>query len=350
MYLLAFESSCDETSVAVLDNNMVLSNIVSTQLFHAKYGGVIPELAARSHLSMIDELTKEALIKADISIGDIDLFAVTTEPGLVGALLVGSNYAKGLALKYNKPIIPINHIQGHLYSGHLQDESLGFPCISLVVSGGHTTIFKVDGFNEYSILGSTIDDAAGEAFDKVAKMLGLPYPGGAEVDKLAKLGNADKFDFPKSFYHLDNYNFSFSGLKTSVRYFLQKNYPDKSYDNDINDICASVQKSIVDVLVHKTIKACKNYNIKSISISGGVSANSKLREEFQSKADQNNFKLVIPDITYCIDNAAMIGFIANEKFKENYKEIGNSTNNSTKIQSDRFKFTVSSNSIRAINS
>lgn len=356
MYILAIESSCDETSIAVLKENKVLSNVVATQYFHANYGGVIPELAAREHLSTISQITKESLNEAKIEINEIDSLAVTSEPGLVGALLVGSNFAKGLAIKYNIPIVPINHIEGHLYSGHLQDETLGFPCISMVVSGGHTSIFLVEDYNNYKVIGSTIDDAAGEAFDKIAKMLGLDYPGGVLIDKLAKTGNPKRFDFPRSMYHSNDYNFSFSGLKTSVRYFLQKNYKNKddnkidlnneNLKNDLNDIAASAQEAIVDVLVHKLLKACENYNISNLTISGGVSANSRLREILISETNKRNIKLVIPDITYCIDNAAMIGFIAFQKQKNKL------AHNSTKIQSlknETLKFTVNSFAIRAKN-
>lgn len=356
MNILAIESSCDETSIAILKDNVVLSNVVATQYFHAKYGGVIPELAAREHLSTINQITNESLKKANLTINEIDSVAVTSEPGLVGALLVGSNFAKGLAIKYNIPITPINHIEGHLYSGHLQDDTLGFPCISMVVSGGHTSIFLVDDFENYKVIGSTIDDAAGEAFDKIAKMLGLDYPGGVLIDKLSKKGNSNRFDFPRSMYHTNDYNFSFSGLKTSVRYFLQKNYKTKD-DNkidlnnpklkdDINDIAASAQEAIVDVLVHKLIKACENYKIANLTISGGVSANSKLREKLLIETNKRNIKLVIPDITYCIDNAAMIGFIAYQKQKT---KLSQNSNNVMNLKNESLKFTVNSFAIRAKN-
>jgi N6-L-threonylcarbamoyladenine synthase len=367
MKILAFESSCDETAVSIVENGLILSNIVSTQLVHSKFGGVIPEIAARTHLKDIFKLTQISLKEAATSIKDINYLAVTTSPGLVGSLLVGSNFAKGLAIKYNLPIIPINHIEGHLYSGNLQDNSLKFPLISLVVSGGHTSIFLVNSYNNYEILGSTIDDAAGEAFDKIAKMLGLPYPGGAKLDELAKLGNSNKFDFPRSMIHSKDYNFSFSGLKTSVRYFLQKEYnldPNK-FHNDLNDICASAQEAIVDVLVHKTIKACINNKVKHLTISGGVSANSLLRSSILESAKKHNIKVVIPDLGYCIDNAAMIGFLAYQKIidinkekKENlHKNYLNKPNsNETKenfnenIEKNDFynlSFNVSSNHIRA---
>lgn len=344
IYTLAIESSCDETSVAILENQEVLSNIVSTQYFHSIYGGVIPELAARTHLAAIAGITQSALTQANLSITDINSIAVTSEPGLVGALLVGSNFAKGLSLKYQIPIYPINHIEGHLYSGHLQENNFGFPCISMVVSGGHTTIFLVKSYFEYEILGSTIDDAAGEAFDKIAKMLGLDYPGGALIDKLAKLGDKDKYSFPRSMKNTNDYNFSFSGLKTSVRYFLQKNFPNGDFINEINNIAASAQEAIVDVLTHKVIKVATSYNIKNISISGGVSANSRLREKLEQETQRLQINLVSPELEYCIDNAAMIGFIA---YKKHIQQGDNSQETNNQLNPGQLKYSVRSYALRA---
>ena len=238
MKILAIESSCDETSAAVIENGVVFSNVISTQLFHSLYGGVIPELASRAHLKALSLIVKEALSESKTEIEDINALAVTNQPGLIGALITGSNFAKGLSLKYNLPVIPVNHIEGHLYSGCLESSDLKFPFISLVVSGGHTAIFLVTSYNDYEIIGLTRDDAAGEAFDKIAKLIGLPYPGGPLIDKLAKTGNQKAFDFPRPMIHDDHYDFSFSGLKTSVRYYIHKEFPEGLPENVIPDFCA----------------------------------------------------------------------------------------------------------------
>lgn len=314
--LLAIESSCDETSAAVLDNSLVLSNVISSQLFHSKHGGVIPELASRAHLLSISAVVREALETAKINENDIDAIAVTTEPGLIGSLLVGSNFAKGFALRLGVPIVPVHHIEGHLYSGCLEDSSVEFPFVALVVSGGHTSLFLVQSYREYEVLGSTRDDAAGEAFDKVAKLLGLGYPGGPLIDSLAKQGNPNAYIFPRSMLHDGTYNFSFSGLKTSVRYFLQKTFPNEIPYEILPDICASVQQAIVDVLVAKTIRSAIEFKVKTITIAGGVSANSRLRQDMNQKAIEHGIRMVAPRMTYCIDNAAMIGFLAEKKLAE----------------------------------
>lgn len=319
MIVLAIESSCDETSVAVVKDGVILSNIISSQYFHSKFGGVVPELASRAHLKSISNLTREALTQADKEMNDIDAIAVTKEPGLIGSLIVGSNFAKGLALRYGLPLVPINHIEGHLFSGNIEHDE-NFPFISLVVSGGHTALFYVKSYTDYEILGLTKDDAAGEAFDKIAKLLGLPYPGGPEIDKLAKKGNKKTFDFPRSMMHTGDFNFSFSGLKTSVRYFVQKNYPKGVPDEILPDMCASVQSAIVDVLVHKAVSAARIMNVKTIIISGGVSANSELRERLEEQAGKYGIKSIAPEMAYCMDNAAMIGFLASQKLKENSKD------------------------------
>lgn len=362
MFLLAIESSCDETSIAVIHqsevgsrksvvgslksvigsrqpetvnrqpatgnqdstqnsklktpNSTVLSNVVSSQHFHSKFGGVVPELASRAHLQNISGILTESLSIAGIGINDIEVIAVTTEPGLVGSLIVGSNFAKGLALRYNLPVIPVNHIEGHLYSGCLQDSTLEFPFISLVVSGGHTALFYVTSYNSYKIIGTTLDDAAGEAFDKTAKLLGLEYPGGPLIDNLAKTGNPKAYNFPRSMISSGDYNFSFSGLKTSVKYFLAKNFPDGVPKKQLPDFAASVQEAIVDVLVKKSMEAAKEYEVKSLVVAGGVSANSRLREKITEAGKKLGIKTVIPDLSYCMDNAAMIGFIAEKKFQE----------------------------------
>ncbi len=318
MIILAIESSCDETSVAIVEDGKILSNIISSQYFHSKYGGVVPELASRAHIKSISGLTHQALAEANKSMNDIDALAVTKEPGLIGSLIVGSNFAKGLALRYNISLVPVNHIEGHLFSGNINEEN-EFPFISLVVSGGHTALFYVKSYSDYEIMGLTKDDAAGEAFDKIAKLLGLPYPGGPEIDKLAKKGNPKAFDFPRSMLHSGDFDFSFSGLKTSVRYFIQKNYPDGVPANLLPDMCASVQSAIVDVLVHKAVAAARKMNVGTIVIAGGVSANSELRAKLKERAAKFAIKSVAPEMAYCMDNAAMIGFLAAQKLNEKNK-------------------------------
>jgi len=335
MKVLAIETSCDDTSVAVIENSIVKSNIISSQNFHGKYGGIVPELASRAHAQVISEITNTALEDANTNINDIELIAVTTQPGLVGSLLVGANFAKGLAIRYNIPVMPVNHIEGHIFSGNLQENNIEFPLISLVVSGGHTSIFLVNSYTDYKVLGSTVDDAAGEAFDKIAKLLGLEYPGGPLIDKLAKKGNKSAYDFPRSMINSKNYNFSFSGLKTSVRYFLQKEFENGIPEELFPDIAASAQAAIVDVLTSKTIKAAEENNCNTIVIGGGVSANSGLRAKMNEECNKRNIDLTCPEIEYCVDNAAMIAFIAEKKFqsinKEQYQDLS-FTVNSTRIR------------------
>ncbi|HRS01383.1 MAG TPA: tRNA (adenosine(37)-N6)-threonylcarbamoyltransferase complex transferase subunit TsaD [Bacteroidota bacterium] len=316
MLILAIESSCDETSIAVVDGNKILSNVISSQFVHSKYGGVVPEIASRAHLRIINEIYHQSLKEATVSIENIDAIAVTNQPGLLGSLIVGVNFAKGLALKFNKPIIPVDHIEGHIYSGFLEDPTLKFPAIAMVVSGGHTAIFKADSFNQYTTLGLTRDDAAGEAFDKISKLLGLGYPGGPIIDKLAKLGNPQAFNFPRTMYNSNDYDFSFSGLKTSFKNFLEHNYDNHPPKEIIPDLAASVQSAIVDVLIKKVFAASDEYNIKNIVIGGGVSANSFLREQAFAKAQAENKRVVFPAITLSMDNAAMIGFLADKKLSE----------------------------------
>ncbi|MDR0926645.1 MAG: tRNA (adenosine(37)-N6)-threonylcarbamoyltransferase complex transferase subunit TsaD [Ignavibacteria bacterium] len=336
--LLAIESSCDETSIAILNNSVVLSNIISTQYFHRKYGGVVPELASRAHLQHISELTKQSLVDAKVGMEEMEAIGVTTEPGLIGALIVGSNFAKGLALRYGLPLVPVNHIEGHIFSGFLMQDSAAkipeFPVITLVVSGGHTAIFLVENFNTYKIIGLTKDDAAGEAFDKIAKLCGLEYPGGPIIDKLAQSGDSKRYDFPRSMLHSGDYDFSFSGLKTSVRYFIQKEFPNGIPTDVLSDIAASVQSAIVDVLVAKTVAAAKEYGVKHIVIAGGVSANSGLRKRMASESARYGIACIAPSMGYCMDNAAMIGYIAEKKF-----------NDSPNIF-NHFDYTVSANALR----
>lgn len=313
MNLLAIESSCDDTSVAILKDKEVLSNLISSQEIHNLYGGIVPELASRKHIEIISQLTAKSLEKAALDIQDIDAIGVTNSPGLAGSLLVGINFAKGLSLATGKPVIPVNHIEGHIFSGHIENPNLEFPAISLVVSGGHTSLFFIESFSKYKVIGSTIDDAAGEAFDKIAKMLDLGYPGGPIVDKLSKSGNRNAYDFPRSMLNKPGFDFSFSGLKTSVRYFLQNNFESNVPEEILPDICASFQEAIVEVLAKKTIKAAKYYNCKNIVIGGGVSANSRLRDYFRENSE-SNLNVVFPSMDLCVDNAAMIGFVAQNKF------------------------------------
>ena len=333
--LLAIESSCDETSAAIIHNSKAYSNVISSQYFHSKYGGVVPELASRAHLQIISSIVQKAIEEANITYKDIEAVAVTREPGLIGSLIVGANFAKGLSLKYNLPLIPVNHIEGHIFSGFLHKENYEFPVITLVVSGGHTAIFYVEGFNKYKIVGLTRDDAAGEAFDKIAKLCGLPYPGGPEIDKLAQQGDPTKYKFPRSMINSQDFDFSFSGLKTSVRYFINKTFTNGIPENEISNIAASVQAAIVDVLVNKTIKAAIKYKVKKIFIAGGVSANSSLRNTMEIEAKKHNICAYAPNMSFCMDNAAMIGFIAEKKFLED-------KNNFYKLD-----FTVSANALRS---
>lgn len=310
MNILAIETSCDETSAAVLKDNLVISNVISSQLFHTDFGGVVPEMASREHTKNIIAITQEALKQANLTVNDINLVAATTEPGLIGALLVGMNFGKALASSLDIPFVPVNHIQAHLYSNFLEEEKPDFPFLSLIVSGGHTILIKVDNYFEHTILGKTIDDAAGEAFDKAAKMLGLGYPGGPVIDKLAKEGNAGFHKFPIARVK-EKYDFSFSGIKTSVLYFLREikfkdmeEGPEK--EKLVRDICASFQDAMTDTLVKKVKAASEEYGIKDICIAGGVSANSELQEKLLA-LKKEGYKIFIPSLKYSTDNAAMIG-------------------------------------------
>lgn len=336
MPILAIESSCDETSVAIIKDGKILSNIISSQYFHSKYGGVIPELASRAHLKSISDIYHQALEESKLSINDIQVIAVTNQPGLMGSLVVGTNFAKGLALRNNLPIIPINHIEGHIYSSYLENSDYDFPSVALVVSGGHTALFYVKSYSEYEIIGLTRDDAAGEAFDKVSKLMGLGYPGGPLIDKLAKEGNPNFVEFPRSMINSGDFDFSFSGLKTSFRYFIQKNFEGEIDLKSKQDLAASVQSAIVDVLVAKTIKAAKKYKVKTIAVSGGVSANSELRLKMNESGNKIKIKVAFPSIRLSMDNAAMIGFLAEKKFM-----------NAHQNDFRDFTFVASANSLRA---
>jgi N6-L-threonylcarbamoyladenine synthase len=323
MNVLGIESSCDETSIAVISNNKLTANLISSQDFHSKYGGVIPELSSRAHLQIIIPLIKDALKKSSLELKDIDIICSTAGPGLIGALLVGLTSAKGLSYSLKKPFVPVDHIEGHIFSGFLMDDKPEFPYLTLVVSGGHTALVLVKNFTEMKLLGSTVDDAAGEAFDKVSKMLGLPYPGGPQIQKCASNGNKDKIDFPIADTK-GAYDFSFSGLKTAVLRYIQKKYPSyKIGENipreEVNDIAASFQKATVTALIKKTEKAINDFNVNSVSLVGGVAANQSLREAFSELCNKYNKKLVIPDLQFCGDNAAMIAFRGMTLFNEGRK-------------------------------
>jgi N6-L-threonylcarbamoyladenine synthase len=311
--LLAIESSCDETSAAIYQGSMLRSNIISSQLFHTKFGGIVPELASRAHVQGISAIVSEALRESALSMADVDAVAVTQRPGLAGSLVVGTSFAKGLALRYNLPIVAVNHIEGHIYSAFIENEDIRFPFLALIVSGGHTSLFHVESFDRYTVVGSTRDDAAGEAFDKIAKLLGLGYPGGIHIDRLAKEGNAHAIAFPRSMLRDDNFDFSFSGLKTAVRTYLQKTLQRAPDEQELRNICASTQEAIADVLVQKTLRAAALYDTNDIVVAGGVAANSRLRTLLHDEAKKQGRRVFIPAMTYCTDNAAMIGCIGRQK-------------------------------------
>lgn len=313
--ILGIESSCDETSAAVIINDKLCSNITATQTIHAQYGGVVPEVASRNHMAAILPVVKQALAEAGVTEKDLTAVAVTQGPGLLGALLVGFTFAKSLAWSLNIPLIGVNHLEAHVAAHYLTKPVPEFPFLCLLVSGGHTQLLKVTDYLNIEILGQTIDDAAGEAFDKTAKLLGFDYPGGPFIDKFAQGGNPHAFKFSVS--KVPGFNFSFSGFKTAVLYFLNeqtKHNPD-FIKNNLYDLCASVQHAIVSYLTEKLLLAVKETGIQTIGIAGGVSANSGLREELKKLSNQLNLKLHIPPFEYCTDNAAMIAQAGFLQFK-----------------------------------
>lgn len=305
MLVLGIETSCDETAVAVLkDGKELLSDVVSDQIeIHRQYGGVVPELAGRSHIERIHGVVNQSLKQAGVTLGEIDLIAVTRGPGLAGALLVGLNAAKGMAYASQKPLIGVNHLEGHLLAIFLQ-EDVAFPFLALGVSGGHTDLYRVNGFGEYRLLGRTRDDAAGECFDKVAKMMSLGYPGGPVVEKLARSGNPQAFKFPRAFLGRDSLDFSFSGLKTSVRNLLEKRNAGEGLSDA--DVAASFQEAVVDVLVKKIFLACERSDLKRVVVTGGVASNGALREAVKAAGDERGIQSYFPRPVHCTDNAAMI--------------------------------------------
>jgi N6-L-threonylcarbamoyladenine synthase len=313
VHILAIESSCDDTSAAVSKDAKILANLVASQQVHEQWGGIVPELASRAHQVNIIPVVDAAIQKAGIDKNEIDAIAFTRGPGLIGSLLVGVSFAKALALAQDKPLIEVNHMQAHVLA-HFIDNNPAFPFLCLTVSGGHTQLVLVKDYLVMEVIGETLDDAAGEAFDKTAKLLGLPYPGGPLIDQHARLGDPKRFGFAEP--QIPGFDFSFSGLKTSVLYFLQaetKKNGDFAKDN-LNDLCASIQKTIVDILLKKTEKAARKYGLTEIALSGGVSANSELRRRFGELGAANNWKTYIPKFEYCTDNAAMIAIAAYYKY------------------------------------
>jgi N6-L-threonylcarbamoyladenine synthase len=313
MIVLGIETSCDETSAAIVVDGTVRSNVISSQLVHQKYGGVVPELASRAHQRLIIQVVEEALTRAGVEKEDVGGIAATYGPGLAGALLVGLNFAKGLAYALHVPFVGINHMEGHLYSNFLGEHQPSYPFLSLIVSGGHTMLVYVASEFQHRVLGQTRDDAAGEAFDKVSKMLGLGYPGGPAIDRHARAGNPQAIRFPRSFLEEGSYDFSFSGVKTSVLYYLREHALNGKGDGiepgKLADICAGFQCSVIDVLVAKTLRAAREMNVRDITVAGGVSANSELRRRLEMETRAGGFRLFYPPLQYCMDNGAMIAYV-----------------------------------------
>lgn len=319
--ILAIESSCDETSAAVVRDGRVLSNVVSSQTkLHSEYGGVVPELATREHLRNVTPVIQTCLKQAGVVVAECHAIAATRGPGLPAALMVGLKAAQGIAFALRKPFIGIHHHEAHLYSPWIvgNPPSSDFenfqPNVSLIVSGGHTLLVLVRSALEHTVLGGTIDDAAGECFDKVAKLIGLPYPGGPEMDRLAASGNPDAYDFPRPMLHHPNHDFSFSGLKTSVRYFLEKQPALLKDEQALRNLCASVQAAIVDVLVAKTVRAAAKFHVRCVTASGGVTCNRSLRQKLSEACAKEGYTMRLAEKSLCTDNAAMIGILAEQQF------------------------------------
>ena len=318
MLVLGVESSCDETSVAIVrDGKEVLSNVINSQIkIHEKFGGVVPEVASRNHVYQVSLVFEKAFLDANVKPEDIDLVAVTMGPGLIGSLLVGVNAAKTFAMMYNKPIIGVHHLAGHIYANAIEHD-MKFPCIALLVSGGNTELIYMKDHFQFEIIGETLDDAVGEAYDKVARVVGLPYPGGPHVDKLAHLGK-DTYNLPRVYLDDDNsFNFSFSGIKSAV-INLHHNSEQRGEEIDVNNLCASFQAAVTEVLVRKTFKLCKKLDVKNIIVAGGVSANQGLKERFNEE-NKDGFNICIPSIKYCTDNAAMIAVAGYYQYKKRPK-------------------------------
>lgn len=317
VYILSIESSCDETSIAIVKNGReVLSNIIATQIeIHKRFGGVVPEVASRNHILAISNVYEEALEKAGIKAEELDAIAVTYGAGLIGALLVGVNFAKTLALSLNIPLIAVSHVHGHIASNYISHLDLKPPFVCLMVSGGHTAILKINNYCNFELIGSTVDDAVGECFDKVARVLGLEYPGGPNIDRLAKLGN-NNIKFNYSCALKDSYNFSFSGLKTAVVNYVH-NKEQKKEEISVEDIACSFQEIVTDELSEKAIKACKEFGLNKLVVAGGVGANSRLKEKLTTLCNENSIELYSPILRYCTDNAGMIASAAYYYMKAN---------------------------------
>ncbi|MBP3952993.1 tRNA (adenosine(37)-N6)-threonylcarbamoyltransferase complex transferase subunit TsaD [Bacillus suaedae] len=314
--ILAIETSCDETSAAVIeDGKRILSNVVSSQIeSHKRFGGVVPEIASRHHVEQITVIVEEAIKKAGVDFEDLDAVAVTEGPGLVGALLIGVNAAKAIAYAHDLPLIGVHHIAGHIYANQLIVDSLTFPLLALVVSGGHTELIYMKEHGSFEIIGETRDDAVGEAYDKVARTIGLPYPGGPHIDRLAAEGT-DVLKLPRAWLEADSYDFSFSGLKSAVINTLH-NYKQRGEEIKVEDLAASFQASVIEVLVGKTKRAVEQYNINQVLVAGGVAANKGLRNALEAEYADSNVNLIIPPLNLCTDNAAMIGAAASIKLKK----------------------------------
>ena len=323
VFILAIESSCDDTAAAVLHNDKVLSNVVANQLIHNQYGGVVPELASRAHQQNIVPVIDAALRKANVQKEQLTAIAFTQGPGLMGSLLVGSSFSKSLSLALKIPLIAVNHMHAHILAHFIDEEGFDkpeFPFLALTISGGHTQIVKVNGFFDMEIIGETTDDAVGEAFDKSAKILGLPYPGGPLIDKYAQLGNPKTFAFTKP--KVPGLDFSFSGLKTAILYFIQKKKLENPnfIEENLNDICASIQYTIIEILMDKLKLAVKETGIRQIAIGGGVSANSGIRTRLKESESKYGWKTFVPKFEYTTDNAAMIGIVGYQKYLSNHFE------------------------------
>jgi N6-L-threonylcarbamoyladenine synthase len=314
MRILAIETSCDETAVAILDDAEVIANVISSQLIHQQFGGVVPELASREHLRLINKVMVAALRQAKCELNSVDLIAATAGPGLIGALLVGLTFAKGLALALARPFLAIHHMEGHIYSSMIAPAEIAPPLLAVVVSGGHTQLIHMPAHLDYKIIGNTHDDAVGEAFDKVAKMLGLPYPGGPAIDKLAEEGNADTYAFPIGRIRERPLDFSYSGLKTAVLTTF-KSLSQAEKDSATADLCASFQKAAVRAITTRVAKAMQQHQLARLILVGGVAANRRLRSELSAMAAQADWEISIPDFAYCMDNAAMIGRAALQRFR-----------------------------------
>ena len=316
IYVLGIETSCDDTCAAIVRNGSeILSNVVSSQNeIHKKYGGVVPEVASRRHIEMIDIVIREALEKAGKSLEEIDVISVTNRPGLIGSLLVGVGAAKAISYAKGIPLIAVNHLEAHLYSNLLENPGIKGDFLGLIVSGGHSSLYLVDGEWNISEIGHTVDDAAGEAFDKIARYLGLGYPGGPVIDKLSRKGNGRAVDLPRPMIDSGDFNFSFSGLKTALIYRTKKN-SELLKESNTADLVASFQEAIVDVLARKTISAAKESGVDRVLVSGGVAANSRLREELIKKGEENNIRIYIPSLYLCMDNAAMVGCLGYFKYQ-----------------------------------